>query len=315
MTTQYELDNGILETLMSSASGILNSINTISYSNNGATSDLNTVSSSKSSSKKQQQQQQQANKKNINNNTTLTKRLQPVLQVLNIQNIATPLVNLNSDALIKNSQDATTTTVAAADTSTKAASSMSIKLSSSLSSDRYLLILSDGVYYETTCLLLPNLNYLISESKLRKGSIIILDRYELNTIPNGKVLVIEELTVLKNATLADETSVLSNNVGVNNQIESTSSSPTAPIITHVASLSSSDDNERKSIMNNNLAETLRSIGIIGERDVNCLLLKLRTRYLYFQVLIRRIYLTKSTFYSQYFLVGSKNGKFWFYLKR
>jgi hypothetical protein len=293
MTTQYELDNGILETLMSSASGILNSINTISYSNNRATSDLNTVSSSKSSSKKQHQQ---ANKKNINNNTTLTKRLQPVLQVLNIQNIATPLVNLNSDALIKNSQDATATTTtvaAAADTSLKAASSMSIKLSSSLSSDRYLLILSDGVYYETTCLLLPNLNYLINESKLRKGSIIRLDRYELNTIPNGKVLVIEELTVLKNATLADETSVLPNNLGVNNQIETTSlsssssssSSPTASITTHTTSLSSSDDNERKSIMNNNLAETLRSIGIIGERDVNCLLLKLRTKYFYFRVII------------------------------
>ena len=312
MTTQYELDNGILETLMSSASGILNSINTISYSNNRATSDLNTVSSTKSSSKKQQQQQQ-ANKKNTNinnNNTTPPKRLLPVLQVLNIQNIATPLVNFNSnggEALVKNSKDATTTTtVAAADTSTKAAaSSMSIKLSSSLSSDRYLLILSDGVYYETTCLLLPNLNYLISESKLRKGSIIRLDRYELNTIPNGKVLVIEELTVLKNATLADETSVLSNNVGVNNhnQIEM-ASSPTASITTHAASLSLCDDNERKSIMNNNLAETLRSIGIIGERDVYCLLLKLRIRYLYLQVLIRRIYLTKATFYSQYFVVDT-----------
>ena len=30
------------------------------------------------------------------------------------------------------------------------------------SSDRYLLILSDGEFYETRCLLLPNLNYLVS---------------------------------------------------------------------------------------------------------------------------------------------------------
>lgn len=93
-----------------------------------------------------------------------------------------------------------------------------------------MLILSDGEYYETRCLLLPNLNYLVNRSKLRKGSIIRLDRFEINLIPNGKILVIDQLTVLKNT--------IQINLNTN-------------------------DNERKSIMNNNLADTLKSIGIIG----------------------------------------------------
>jgi hypothetical protein len=102
------------------------------------------------------------------------------------------------------------------------------------------LILSDGEYYETRCLLLPNLNYLVNNFKLRKGSIIRLDRFELNVIPNGKILVIEELSVLKNTISNDD-----NNFNNNNNNNCTT------------------DNERKSIMNNNLAETLKSIGIIG----------------------------------------------------
>jgi hypothetical protein len=77
---------------------------------------------------------------------------------------------------------------------------------------------------------LPNLNYLVNSSKLRKGSIIRLERFNLNEIVDGKILVIEDLTVLRNT--------LRNGVAIN-------------------------DNERKSIMNNNLAETLKSIGIIG----------------------------------------------------
>jgi hypothetical protein len=104
------------------------------------------------------------------------------------------------------------------------------------------LILSDGEYYETRCLLLPNLNYLVNNFKLRKGSIIRLDRFELNVIPNGKILVIEELSVLKNTISNDDNNFNNNN---NTNINCTT------------------DNERKSIMNNNLAETLKSIGIIG----------------------------------------------------
>ena len=207
-TTAIELDSGILEKLMSNASS--------------------DTSDSTATTKKQPPLLGSNNKKH---------RTCPVLQVLNIQNIASPLVNLNSLGGGGNtkSQDLTDTTTH----SNKAVSSSAA--SSSLSSDRYLLILSDGVYYETTCLLLPNLNHLIGEAKLRKGSIVRLERYELNVIPNGKVLVIEELTVLRNATLA----------------------ATDEAISAGASCVASDENERKSIMNNNLAETLRSIGIIG----------------------------------------------------
>jgi hypothetical protein len=289
-TTQYELDNGILETLMSSASSMLNSINNISYNNNNnnynnsitstttTTPESNTASSSKSSSKKQI-----SNKKNQtwNTNTTTTttttmtttpppKRLLPVLQVLNIQNIASPIVNFNGDASNATTQSAATATSASASTTDSSATVASTKLSSSLSSDRYLLILSDGIYYETTCLLLPNLNYLINESKLRKGSIIRLDRYELNTIHNGKVLVIEELTVLKNATLTDDV--------VNQVAEASSSSSSSNTVASSLALSNNDENERKSIMNNNLAETLRSIGIIGNEFTTFFFYVLRMIY-------------------------------------
>lgn len=142
--------------------------------------------------------------------------LLPIVQVINIQNIATSAVLVQSNK--KNDTDETTT--------------KKTNQKNQLTSDRYLLILSDGEYYETRCLLLPNLNYLVNSSKLRKGSVIRLERFELNLIPNGKILVIEQLTVLKNT--------INNNINVN-----------------------TTDNERKSIMNNNLAETLKSIGIIG----------------------------------------------------
>ena len=62
--------------------------------------------------------------------------------------------------------------------------------------DRYLILLSDGDYFESACLLLPNLNNYVRSQKLKKESIIQLDKYALNSIPNGKVLVIVELTII-----------------------------------------------------------------------------------------------------------------------
>jgi hypothetical protein len=62
--------------------------------------------------------------------------------------------------------------------------------------DRYLILLSDGDYFESACLLLPNLNNYVRTQKLKKESIIQLDKYALNSIPNGKVLVIVELTII-----------------------------------------------------------------------------------------------------------------------
>ena len=62
----------------------------------------------------------------------------------------------------------------------------------------------------------------------------------MNIIPNGKILVIDQLSVIKNTMKkSPSTSVNSNK---NN---------------------ATSESERKSIMNNNLAETLKSIGIIG----------------------------------------------------
>jgi hypothetical protein len=64
--------------------------------------------------------------------------------------------------------------------------------------DRYLLLLSDSTYFESACLLLPNLNAYIKTQKLKKDTIIQLDKYALNSIPNGKVLVIVDLTIVNN---------------------------------------------------------------------------------------------------------------------
>ena len=62
--------------------------------------------------------------------------------------------------------------------------------------DRFLILLSDGDYFESACLLLPNLNNYVHTQKLKKDTIIQLDKYALNSIPNGKVLVIVELTII-----------------------------------------------------------------------------------------------------------------------
>jgi hypothetical protein len=78
----------------------------------------------------------------------------------------------------------------------------------------------------------------VKSSKLRKGSIIRLERYELNIIPNGKILVINQLSVIKNT--------------IKKQPSQENSS-----------LKNSASNDHKPIMNSNLAETLKSIGMIG----------------------------------------------------
>jgi hypothetical protein len=71
-------------------------------------------------------------------------------------------------------------------------------ISSVSQGDRYLLLLSDSVYFESACLLLPNLNGYIKTQKLKKDTIIQLEKYALNSIPNGKVLVIVDLTIINN---------------------------------------------------------------------------------------------------------------------
>jgi hypothetical protein len=86
--------------------------------------------------------------------------------------------------------------------------------------DRYLILLSDGDYFESACLLLPNLNNYVRTQKLKKESIIQLDKYALNLIPNGKVLVIVELTII-----STEYTKIGNPVALT-QKQSTSSSNT-----------------------------------------------------------------------------------------
>jgi hypothetical protein len=70
----------------------------------------------------------------------------PIVQVINIQNIATSafLLKYNKDNADKKEQ------------------AIESEEKNNKSADRYLLILSDGEFYETRCLLLPNLNYLVT---------------------------------------------------------------------------------------------------------------------------------------------------------
>ena len=77
-----------------------------------------------------------------------------------------------------------------------------------------------------------------------------MERYELNIIPNGKILVIDQLSVIKNTMKKPQHQSQSNSAKSNQQT-------TQQTVQHP------HDHERNSIMNTNLAETLKSIGIIG----------------------------------------------------
>ena len=75
----------------------------------------------------------------------------PIVQVINIQNIATSAFLLK----YKNSEKSNIKSENEDDDDDQ-------DEENNKSTDRYLLILSDGEYYETRCLLLPNLNYMVS---------------------------------------------------------------------------------------------------------------------------------------------------------
>jgi len=126
----------------------------------------------------------------------------PIVQVINIQNIATSAFLLKYNATTKsnisnNGPSGVRTNKLLSNTSTSRKTAGSTTSSNSLkrkcdntsactagvggesveggeqqlieeevrrSADRFLLILSDGEFYETRCLLLPNLNYLVSRT-------------------------------------------------------------------------------------------------------------------------------------------------------
>ena len=174
----------------------------------------------------------------------IAKNIYPIVQVINIQNIAKSMI-LKYQLKLENQE---TVPIYNGDyydefdheenenkkIDYKISSEINAKSLISSSVDRYLLILSDGEFYETRCLLLPNLNYLINSTNLRKGSIIRLDHFELISIPNGgNIIAIDQITVLKNTIKRNAENSLNSN------------------------------EERKIIINNNLSDTLKTIGIIG----------------------------------------------------
>ncbi len=171
--TQIALDKGILERLMSSE----------------------TATTSQSENTQDDQQIIKPGEVLLENITM------PIVQVINIQNIATSAFLLKYNASTKsnniNNTDSSEIRTNKSDlnNSTSRSVSSSIMSSNSLKrkcdsnsvnasvglegsgstegsevieeemkrpADRFLLILSDGEYYETRCLLLPNLNYLVS---------------------------------------------------------------------------------------------------------------------------------------------------------
>jgi hypothetical protein len=144
-TAQFELDSGILEKLMSTTTGLINSINNNlnlapptptneSTNSNAATMPVISANPLSKASKKllKRNNKQLAANNLVLPTTTTTKRIRPILQVLNIQNIAVPIANFTSIQQQQQQQQHKA--------DSDATKSSAAPNSSSLSSDRYLLI-------------------------------------------------------------------------------------------------------------------------------------------------------------------------------
>lgn len=74
------------------------------------------------------------------------------------------------------------------------------RISSGGSAERYRIIISDGIHFNTFAMLTTQLNYMITDGELQENSIIRLDQYVCSELACGrgmkKVLVILKLTVL-----------------------------------------------------------------------------------------------------------------------
>lgn len=141
--TQIELDKGILERLMSS----------------DISNDVDTRKDKKTSQKRNKSKKASAGDVKVDNADIAMQDLadvaMPIVQVINIQNIAT------SAFLLKYNKNTDKNSCRRSDTDSYE-DVENDEQDTTKSSDRFLLILSDGEFYETRCLLLPNLNYLVS---------------------------------------------------------------------------------------------------------------------------------------------------------
>ena len=148
--TQIELDKGILERLMSS-----------DISNETDIHKDNTTT--KPAQTKRNKSKKSTGGSGINadcqNETDLGDVSMPIVQVINIQNIATSAFLLKYNKNIDN-KNRKSDTDSYEDVENEEDDD---EHEATKSSDRFLLILSDGEFYETRCLLLPNLNYLVSK--------------------------------------------------------------------------------------------------------------------------------------------------------
>lgn len=185
---QIDLDKGILERLMSNNNpAVPNTAAT--QASHITTKDTSSVQSKSKSKSKTELPDAATNLQTTSVFNQLTDTTMPIVQVINIQNIATSafLLKYNKSQRVENSSVASVNKKSAGNNRKKKTSGSSSGSSSAerhendaddeemesgndkqdslvgkKSADRYLLILSDGEFYETRCLLLPNLNYLVS---------------------------------------------------------------------------------------------------------------------------------------------------------
>ena len=149
--TQIDLDKGILERLMSDEVALLEQphkpIDThlvVNEVNGNKEGDVAAAAAAAAA--------------NRSTNADVT---MPIVQVINIQNIATSAFLLK----YKNSEKSNIKSENEDDADQDEENNKS--------TDRYLLILSDGEYYETRCLLLPNLNYMVgTKFEFRTGHLL-----------------------------------------------------------------------------------------------------------------------------------------------
>ncbi|WJX56186.1 hypothetical protein P8452_41866 [Trifolium repens] len=88
-----------------------------------------------------------------------------------------------------------------------------VQSSQNSTSERYRLVLSDGSFYQQG-MLATQMNQLVKEQKLQKGSIVRLTQYVCNDVQNRKIIIIVDLEVV-----LDKCDLIGNPVSVNNLVK------------------------------------------------------------------------------------------------
>ena len=74
---------------------------------------------------------------------------------------------------------------------------LSLKKVSGSSTERYRLLISDGMYSNSCAMLATQLNNLVADNVLEEFCVIRVNKYQCNNIQGKKVIIILELDILK----------------------------------------------------------------------------------------------------------------------